>query len=262
MIVAMAAAWLAVWWWLPPVGGAVGRLNSRADGVRAGRRSPLPVWMFAAPAAIVGATILFGTRAGVLVAAAGLVGVTGRLLRRRALARRRRRSAAEQVARGCAVLADEVRAGRAATQALVVAAEEHSPFAPVAAAGRVGGSIAEGLRRAARVPGQEGLGHLARAWQVSERTGAALGPALVAVAVALRAEQAVTRTVGTELAAPRATGQLLGVLPIFGIVLGFLLGGNPIDFLINTGYGQVCLLLGVCLTCAGLIWSDLLSEQR
>lgn len=258
MILAVVAAATAGWLFAG-TGRPLARLGTRHAGVaKPQRRRRAPV-LLAAVAAVLVVGLLGGSRSGVLTGAALLIAGTAVVLWGRHRSRRGRERVAADVAEGCAVLAREIRAGRAAAQAVQVVAHDHPVFAPVAATLRVGGSISESLRLTASRPGARGLLDLARAWEVSAHTGAALGPALDAVSSALRAGHTVARTTATELAAPRATGQLLGVLPLAGLVLGYLLGGNPLDFLINSTAGLICLSGGVGLTCAGLLWSDHLS---
>lgn len=257
-MIAMLAAALAAWAFdpVPPLR----RLDAtpRRD-VRSGH-TPIP-WLVAV-GGVITVVAVGGLRPGVLVVSAVTITATAGVLWTRHLTRRGRARDAAEVAAGCAVLAREVRAGRGHTAALMVVADDHPVFIPVAAALRVGGSVPESLRLAGATPGRTGLIELARAWEVTARTGAELGPALNAVTSALRAEQVVARTTAAELAAPRATGQVLGILPIAGIVLGYLLGGDPLGFLLTSTYGLLCLVGGVVLTCAGLVWSDRLSEQR
>jgi len=258
VILAMLATLVAVGLAFAP-GRPITRLAPIPAGPR--RRKGRPVLPVVIAAVLVSAVVA-GPRVGVLLALGVGVAATAATLWSRYRRRRLRRERRVEVAEGCAVLAREVRAGRAPVQALMSVAEDHPSFAPAAAAHRVGGSIPRTLRDTAGQPGREGMAQLARAWEVSTRTGAALAPTLDVVSRALRAEQQVARTTAGELAAPRATGQMLGLLPVAGIVLGFLLGGNPIDFLLTSGYGLACLVGGVGLTCAGLLWSDRLGDPR
>jgi tight adherence protein B len=99
---------------------------------------------------------------------------------------------------------------------------------------------------------------LAQAWEVGERTGAPLGPALGAVADAVRRDREIDQVVLGELAGPRASGQVLGVLPIVGLAVGVALGGEPIRFFLAGFVGPLCLVLGTGLACAGLLWTEAL----
>lgn len=261
MMLASIAAFCAVWLWFPQRSRA-DRLSVSPPAPLTARRSKLRPIGGVMLIVLVVASIVSGVRAAVLVAMLCLVAATAGYLWWRYRARRNAQLRAAEVAGGCATLAAEVRAGRAAAAALEVVAGDHPPFVPVAAALQVGSSVAESMRHHAQLPGHEGLLQLARAWEVAQRTGAPLGPTLDAVAAGLRADQTVARATTTELAASRATGQLLGVLPVIGIGLGFVLGGNPIDFLFHSRFGLAFLAGGVVLTCAGLLWSDRLGDPR
>lgn len=210
----------------------------------------------AAIGAVAAVWLLAGTRTGVLVTAAAAIAGTGaRVLvtRRRASARRR---AAADVARACAVLAAEMELGKIPVTALSAAAEDCPVLRPGAAYADIGGDLVEVWTRQAEIPGQEGLAVLARAWHVATVTGAPLAPSLDAVATALRADEEVDRLVAGELAAPRLTGVLLALLPLAGVTLGYLIGGDPVGFLLGTPWGWGCLLAGSLLACTGVLWTD------
>lgn len=261
MILAIGATFLAVWLWFPER-GRPDRLTVTPQPLAVTKPSWTRPVGVAVIVLLVMAGIFGGLRGAVLSALTVMVAATAAGLWRRHRARQTARLRAAEVAAGCATLAAEVRAGRAAVTALEVVAEDHAAFRPVTAASQVGAAVTESFRHCAQVPGQADLMQLARAWEVAQRTGAPLAPILDAVAAGLRANQTVAQATVTELAASRATGQLLGVLPVVGIGLGFVLGGNPIDFLFNSRFGLGFLAGGVALTCAGLLWSDRLGDPR
>ncbi len=190
-----------------------------------------------------------GLSGGVLVA---VVVTVGRQRRQQQQVLRRE----EEVAEGCQLLAGLLRVGHVPTLALRLAAGESSVFLEADAAVRVGASVPVALRSQARRPGEGALAELATAWEVSERTGASLTATLDALAARLADARTVSRTVISELAAPRATGQILAVLPAFGLGLGYLIGGDPGRFLLGSPVGQVCLVLGVALAAVGLLWIE------
>jgi tight adherence protein B len=57
-----------------------------------------------------------------------------------------------------------------------------------------------------------------------------------------------------EVAGPRLSGYLLAALPVLGLLLGTGMGADPVAVLVSTGLGQVLLVVGVGLSCAGLRW--------
>ena len=81
------------------------------------------------------------------------------------------------------------------------------------------------------------------------------------VAHALRSGQSVERTVAAELAGPRATGRVMAALPLCGIGLGYLLGGDPLGFLVGGPFGWACLVLGASLAAGGVLWIEWLARQ-
>jgi tight adherence protein B len=81
------------------------------------------------------------------------------------------------------------------------------------------------------------------------------------VAAALVAEQDLRAVVAGELSAPRATGKVMAVLPACGVGLGYLLGGEPVAWLLSGPLGWGCLLGGVVLACLGVLWVEGLARR-
>ena len=81
------------------------------------------------------------------------------------------------------------------------------------------------------------------------------------VSAGLVADQSLNAVVAGELSAPRATGKVMAALPVCGIVLGYLLGGDPIDWLLDHPVGWGCLLAGVLLACLGVLWIETLARR-
>jgi tight adherence protein B len=52
----------------------------------------------------------------------------------------------------------------------------------------------------------------------------------------------------------------MAVLPFCGLGMGYLLGGDPLHFLLSSPYGSACLVLGVALAAGGVLWIDRLSR--
>lgn len=257
LLVALGAltGWLAV-----PVPGEQARLKS---GQHRSQR-PWTRWAVIAgglAAPVLGGLVIGGLRGGVLGVIAALVGVTGwrlvgRRWRHRAAGQRR-----AQVAQAAQALAGELSIGRVPAEALHVVGVDFPVLQGVSATLELGGDVGEALRLAAKEPGCRGLLALARAWEVSERTGAPMVRSLESVAEALCYEKSVAATVAGELAAPRATGRLLAGLPLAGLGLGYVLGGDPVAFLLSNPVGWGCLVLGVALACAGLLWSERIADE-
>jgi tight adherence protein B len=226
-----------------PVGTILGRL-----GLAAGVCLPLVVWL------------LLGPRAAVLAATAlVMIGVVLRLIAVQ-VADRRALQARRAVAEACSVLASQVRVGRVPSEALRVAAQDCAVLAEADQVQRMGGDVTVVWRVGAGWPGQGGLLQLARAWHICAQTGAPLASALERVAEALATEEGLRAVVAGELSAPRATGKIMAVLPFCGLGLGFLIGGDPLGFLLSGPYGWGCLIGGACLAGAGVLWIDRLAH--
>jgi tight adherence protein B len=85
-----------------------------------------------------------------------------------------------------------------------------------------------------------------------------MGQALAAVAETVRRDHAVEQIVEAELAGPRASGQVLAVLPALGLATGFAMGGEPLAFFVTGWVGPSCLVAGTALACLGLVWTEAL----
>jgi tight adherence protein B len=268
---AVLAAWLAV----PQI--AARRLGTRLSAVRSDvrkesetiterRRRRRRSWSYVLIGIIlliliIAVGYLASARAAVLACAALLAAATAvRLISQY----RRRRSALRaraDVAHACTVLASYLRVGQVPSAALAIAAADCEVLRDSHHAQTLGGDVVDVWRRQARRGGHSGLLHLARAWQVSMETGAPMSRTLDQVAASLAADQALTRVVNGELAAARATGKVMAVLPACGIGIGYLLGGDPARWLLSVPAGWACLLGGVLLACAGVLWIEALARH-
>jgi tight adherence protein B len=259
---------LAVWWLVTPPATTDARdLSALASVPRAGSVPGLrPARWGAWPAALVaaagggvvvltdGTTLALGlVLVAVAAAAWGLV--------RRVRARRAAEQTADTVVEACESLAGELRAGQPPLRALAHSSEVWPALVPVATAGRLGADVPTALRRLARTPGAEGLHEAAAAWQVAERAGSTMAPALARVADAARRRRATDRLVASELASARATARLVAGLPFLVLALGSGLGGDPWGFLVGTAPGLVCLGAGLLLALAGLAWIERIAES-
>jgi tight adherence protein B len=115
-------------------------------------------------------------------------------------------------------------------------------------------------RQKARHAGHQGLLELARAWQVSVETGAPMSSTLDQVAASLSADQSLMGVVNSELATARASSKVMAALPLCGMGIGYLLGGDPARWLLAGPAGWACLLAGVLLGCAGVLWIEALAR--
>jgi tight adherence protein B len=266
---AMLAAWLAVR--RPAARSLSSRLGlrtqvsatqARIDGGTRRRRSwtVLPVVIISVSLIIAAGYV--AKAPGAVIASASLLVVvtTARLVarhRRRRSARRRRAA----IAYACTVLASYLRVGQVPSAALAIAAADCEVFRDGHHAQSLGGDVVHVWRQQARGAGCGGFLDLARAWQVSGDTGAPMSSTLDLVAASLSADQELIRVVNSELATARATSKVMAALPLCGVGIGYLLGGDPARWLLAGPAGWTCLLSGVLLACAGVLWIEALARR-
>lgn len=259
---AVVAAVIAVLALVRPGGGDLGRC-SRQPAVQA--PSAARPWNALVGPALVASIALAaawgGARAAVVTTACAMVAACAWLLLSRLAARRRRAAERVDVAWAGEILAGLLRAGHVPSSALTAAAREAPLLQGIADAQRVGADVPAAFVRAADVPGREGLVELASAWAVATTTGASLSDAMGSMAEQLAGRLDAVRTVAAELAAPRATGRVMAVLPAAGLLLGFGFGGDPVGFLLDSPAGWACFLAGVGLACAGVLWTEALADR-
>lgn len=175
------------------------------------------------------------------------------------LARRKAKSESpeQQFAHALRTLAAELRAGSTPLDSLERAAGARVPWAWALSAARFGDSIATGLLRDARENPRLGryLRQLAACWHVGTTQGAGLANTIERLAGGVKAQLELEATLNSELAAPRATGRLLALLPLVGIAMGYMLGADPLAWFIGSISGGVTFTLAVLLTCVGAVWS-------
>lgn len=254
-VLAAAAAGLAVWLLL-----AGGTARVRVDLSRLGPAGPRR-------RLDAGSGLVLAVCAGGLVVlldgtalALGLIGVAGSAAGWQTVLRARRRRAAtataESVVELCEALAGELRAGQPPHVALRRCVEVWPGLAPAATAADLGADVPSALRRLASLPGASGLGEVAAAWQVSQRSGGTMGQALARVADSARRRRATQQLVASELASAQATARLVALLPVLVLAMGAGLGGDPWGFLLTSPPGLVCLGTGLALALAGLFWIE------
>jgi tight adherence protein B len=151
-------------------------------------------------------------------------------------------------------LVAELQAGLPPRTALTRAAEDQAQLCPrTLAAARFGGDVVEAMRADADTAPL--LRTVAAAWQVGENSGAGLVIALGTLLASARTSEDVRRQLAAQLAAPKATARMLTALPLIGLLMGLLLGGDPLSWLLSTAPGLVCLFGGVALTSLGAWWT-------
>lgn len=169
--------------------------------------------------------------------------------------RRREQRSPEQIVELISALRDELLAGGALRTSFERAAlSAGGRVCPEAlAVCRMGGDVPPALRSDS--DGEPLLLSLAALWQVCEGSGGALAAALDRLVDSARQGARTRREIKAQLAGPRATMKVLAGLPLIGVAMGFLMGANPLAFLLGSVWGWVCLVVAVLLETGGVFWT-------
>ncbi|GEL96829.1 type II secretion system F family protein [Cellulomonas terrae] len=91
--------------------------------------------------------------------------------------------------------------------------------------------------------------------RLSEELGAPLAGVLERIASAVAADEEAEGERRAALSGPRSTAQVLAWLPLLGVVLGALLGADPVGVVLSGGPGTVSALVGAALLLLGRWWT-------
>ncbi|GAA4836946.1 type II secretion system F family protein [Saccharopolyspora rosea] len=249
----LLAAGLLCW----PDGRARARLRGpRAVRIRA-RRWDAVARRAVVPAIAVAGFLLAG--AGGLCATVGVALIGARYWRSRQEFRRGL-ALSDEFSAGLRLLVAQLRTGAHPAVAAAGAAAESGPviaavFHDLAAVARLGGDVGTALSRSGPEGLRAPLARMARAWTLAERHGIALADLLDSVRRDVERRTRFRRSVEAGMAGPRSTAAILIVLPVFGLLLGEAVGAAPLTVLASTPTGQVLLLVGAGLVCAGTAWT-------
>lgn len=255
----LASAALLCW----PDTRASTRLRALTGHCRRKRlRAKRPGAITTTAAAVVAGWLIAGVGGAV---AATLLALT---IRRQVRARAESRdalTAVDGLAEAMRVLVAGLRAGAHPAAAAESAAADAHPqtratMRAVAAAARLDGDLAAVVdpRSPTLAPA---LGRLATAWHLAQRHGLPLADVLDAVRRDLEQRARFTRQVLARMAGPRSSALALSFLPALGLALGAAAGANPLAVLTGTALGQVLLVAGVMLLCAGMTWSARITNR-
>jgi len=189
-----------------------------------------------------------------------LVTAAGAALVRRGRAARLARTRRAAVIEACDALAAGLRAGQPPQRVLDRVAADVETLQPAAAAAALGGDVASALRTAARSDGAEGLGLLAAAWTVAQRSGAGLADVVTRIAGVVRLDAEQRRQVDVALGTSRSTARLLAGLPLLGLALGTGIDADPLEVLLRSAPAAWCLAVGTALAVAGVLWVERLAD--
>jgi tight adherence protein B len=165
------------------------------------------------------------------------------------------------------VLVGELRVGSHPIHAFEVAAGETVggvgiSLRAVAARAELGADVTAGLRAAAQssaLPAH--WDRLAVCWQLASDHGLAIATLMRAAQRDIAERQRFSARVASGMAGARATTAILAGLPVLGVLLGQLIGARPLTFLLDGHAGGWLLVVGTLLACAGLVWSDRITER-
>ena len=251
-----------------PAARSAGRLRGLAGARGRSRgwcRVSRPTTAMVAGGAAVAGWLLGGPGGG--VAAALAAGTAWRRLAARR-GNRQAMAAVDGMAEALRSLVAELRAGAHPAVAAESAAVDAEPAAAVAmrsiaAVARLDGDVERALTasRTANPAIARVLTQLSQAWILVRRHGLPLADVLDAVHHDLDTRVRFARQVLARMAGPRASATILALLPAVGIALGEAMGARPLHVLTGTTAGQLLLVTGTALTCAGIAWSARLTSQ-
>ncbi|CRZ17823.1 type II secretion system F family protein [Mycolicibacterium neworleansense] len=214
---------------------------------------------------ILGAVLVWLVPVPVALATAVVAGTVA-IRRRRRAARRQRQQESAALQAALDVLVGELRTGVHPVTAFGTAAGEvsgpvHAGMSAVAARARLGADVAAGLEDAAaasQLPMH--WERLAACWCLAHAYGLSIATLMRTAQRDIVERERFSAHVEAAMAGPRATAAVLAGLPVAGIALGQLIGARPLAFLCGAGVGGWLLVIGVLLACAGLMWSDRITE--
>lgn len=96
---------------------------------------------------------------------------------------------------------------------------------------------------------------------MSYRTGAPMAAVLDACAAGITESGEAQSARDVALAGPLSSARMLAALPLFGFALGWMMGADPLGFLLTTTPGRLALVAGVAFEIAGVAWTARLVAQ-
>lgn len=212
--------------------------------------------------AVAGCAVMLLWVPGAVVLALGLVVTTLLARRRLALRARARRREAADLQGALDVLVGELRVGAHPVAAIGVAADESNggvarSLSAVGARAALGADVAAGLRAEAQRSTSPGhWDRLAVCWQLAQTHGLPIATLMQTAQRDIVERERFHGRVEAGMAGARATAAILAGLPLLGVLLGQMIGADPLNFLFGAGPGGWLLIVGCGLICCGLLWSD------
>lgn len=156
-------------------------------------------------------------------------------------------------------LAAELHAGSPPTVAIAITGGEPCAWPRTKKAAQIDSDVAAALSADAEANPQ--LRALHACWIVAANSGSGLALSIEKLAQSMRVSQDVRIELEAELAGPRATARMLALLPLVGIGLGYLMGAEPLTWLLSNPFGWLTLTIGVALTAAGVWWTGRIAAR-
>lgn len=222
-----------------------------------GRRGAKPVLIGAVALGTLASTAAPSLMLVCLIATCAL---TVRLRRMRR--QRSRRGEGAAMAAALDVLIGELSVGAHPVSAFAAAgAESSGPVGcglhAVSTRARMGADVAEGIRALAETSAVPAYWErLAVFWDLAAEHGLPMAVLMRAAHRDIVDRQRFADRMHASLAGARATAVILASLPAVGVLLGQLVGADPVGFLFGGGMGGALLVVGVTLICAGVLWAD------
>lgn len=230
------------------------------SGGAAGQPSGRILRLFSIPMALL-TVVAAGAAAGIAGSlASAAVLATGAAVARQALGDRRRRLAQTDILAGLRMLSRELRAGAepavaAANAGTAARGQGAQVLIGVAQLARFDSALSGSIDDGSKGPRAEVQERLRSGWLLTRRYGLAFTPLVDALAIDLSEQLAADAERAGQVAGPRMSGYVMAALPLMGLALGVGMGADPVRVLLATPVGSVLLVVGVTLTCAGLLWS-------
>jgi tight adherence protein B len=259
----LAAACALLCWPARPSRHRLRTLTGPVTRQRIPARRPGPLLLISAASLL--ALLCCGVGVAIAVAVGG---VTARALWHTQRQATRQLSSAEAMVDAVHGMVAELRSGAHPVVAAESAAKDarapaRAVLTAIAATARLGGDLTVTLHRCtvdtpALAPVLRPLIH---AWSLAQRQGLPLADVLDAVRRDVAGRLRFARRVRARMAGPKASGTVLAVLPLLGVLLGEGMGAHPSHVLLATPLGQTLLALGTSLICAGLYWITRLTSR-
>jgi tight adherence protein B len=149
----------------------------------------------------------------------------------------------------------EVRAGSAPATALRFALQPFPQLCPRTQEALLAqGDVAAALRSDAASSRQREWAALAAVWDLTDRRGVSVVAVADRLAEHGRALAGARRLLNAELAEARATVRVLALLPVIGLMLGTVLGANPLRWLMTSSAGHVVIAAAIGFEVLGWLW--------